>query len=125
MSTMTSMMTKLGMSPVNADTAAAKSRITTNGLLNRPRKAISKPFRLAISIWFGPLALKMSAASDAPSVECKLCRRSDSGKRGHVRYPRRPWLSRVLARSFCLLVDYLRFERRHLVYLSFKARAVL
>ena len=73
MSTMTVMMTKLGTSPVNADTAAAKSRIKTSGLLNRPIKADSRPFGLAAAIRFGPTVSRMAAASDAlrpVSVEC-------------------------------------------------------
>ena len=73
MSTMTAMMTKLGTSPVNADTAAAKSRIKTSGLLNRSIKAASRLLRWAVSIRFGPTAARMAAASDAlrpASVEC-------------------------------------------------------
>ena len=51
-------------SPVNADTPAAKSRIRTNGLLNRPMKSVSRPLRLAVAIWFGPTVSRMAAASD-------------------------------------------------------------
>ena len=83
MSTMAAMMTKLGTSPVNADTAAAKSRIKTNGLLNRSIRALTRPFGLADSIWFGPTALRMAAASGAlrpAPVECRNCRRSESGR---------------------------------------------
>ena len=64
MSTMSAMMTKLGTSPVNADTAAAKSKIKTSGLLNRSIKAMSRLFGLADSILFGPTALRMAAASE-------------------------------------------------------------
>ena len=98
---MTAMMTKLGTSPVNADTAAAKSRIKTNGLLNRSIKATSRLFGLAVSIRFGPTALRMAAASDAlrpVSLECRRCRSSASGSmaRSDVLAPRarpRPWSS--------------------------------
>ena len=42
---MAAMMTKLATSPVNADTAAAKSRIRTSGLLNRPKKVGQQALR--------------------------------------------------------------------------------
>jgi hypothetical protein len=67
MSTMTVMMTKLGMSPVNPDTAAAKSSIKTNGLLRRSIKAASGRFGSAVSIRLGPTTLRIAAASNAPS----------------------------------------------------------
>ena len=70
---MTVMMTKLGTSPMNADTAAANSRINTKGLLNRSIKADSRLFGLTDSIAFGPTVLRMAAASDAlrpVSVAC-------------------------------------------------------
>ena len=83
MSTMAAMMTKLGTSPVNADTAAAKSRTKTNGLRTVPIKAVSRRLGLADSIRFGPTAFRMAAASDVlrpASVECRNCRRSESGR---------------------------------------------
>src|SRR5581483_7349937 len=69
------MMTRLATSPVNADTAAAKSRISTSGLANRPTKVLSRLFRLAPSISLGPTLSRIEAASDALrpfTAECRL-----------------------------------------------------
>ena len=73
MSTMTAMMMKLETSPVNADTAAAKSRIKTSGLPSRSIKAESRPLGAAAAIRLGPTASRMAAASDERrplAVEC-------------------------------------------------------
>ena len=83
MSTMTVIMTKLGTSPVNADTAAANSRTKTNGLRNRPIKAASRRLGAAESMRFGPTVARIAAASDVlrpVSVECSSCRRSVRGR---------------------------------------------
>src|SRR5581483_10115180 len=57
------------------DTAAAKSRISTSGLANRPTKVLSRLFRLAPSISLGPTFSRIEAASDAlrpATEECRL-----------------------------------------------------
>jgi hypothetical protein len=82
MSTMTAMMKKLGTSPVNADTAAAKSRINTNGLVNRSIKASRKLFRMVVSIRFKDVGSIWCA--EATFRGTQLAQKIDKRMRGRI-----------------------------------------
>ena len=88
-------MTKLGMSPVTAESALAASRIKISGLRNRARNWTSKGWRSSSAASFGPYCNSRAAAVAPLSPVAEVSSRANNSAPGNAQRSSAPMLIRT------------------------------